>query len=114
MGSKEENIKTVEAFLNCLKAKDLSDAPLTDDVYFTEPLMGEGRGADALKAFVSGFFPALSDVRVIEHICEGDQVATLWEVDGVFGQIPVFEKFRIRDGKIAEFRAFYDPRPIIG
>jgi limonene-1,2-epoxide hydrolase len=114
MGSKDENIKVVEAFLNCLKNKDLSQAPLSDDLYFTEPLMGEGRGAEALKAFVSGFFPALDDLRVLQHVSEGDYVATRWEVDGVFGTIPVFELFRVSGGKIAEFRAFYDPRPILG
>ena len=114
MGSKEENIRVVERFLECLGNKDLSDAPLADDIYFTEPLMGEGKGADALMAFVSGFFPAMSGVRVLEHVSEGDTVATLWEVDGIFGSIPVFEIFRVRGGRIVEFRAFYDPRPILG
>ena len=114
MGLKEDNIKIVETFLNCLKNKDLSGAPVAEDLYFGEPLMGEGKGAEALKAFVAGFFPAMSDVRILQHICDGEFVATLWEVDGIFGTIPVFEKFRVRDGKIVEFRAFYDPRPIMG
>lgn len=114
MGSKEDNIGVVETFLNCLKNKDLSNAPVSDDLYFVEPLMGEGQGAEALKAFISGFFPALSDVRILQHICEGEYVATRWEVDGVFGKIPVFEMFRVREGKIIEFRAYYDPRPILG
>jgi len=114
MGSKADNVRVVETFLNCLKNKDLSDAPVAPDLYFAEPLMGEGRGAEALKAFVSGFFPALSDVRILQHISDGEHVATLWEIDGIFGTIPVFEMFRVVDGKIAEFRAFYDPRPILG
>ena len=114
MGSKEDNIRIVETFLNCLKNKDLSGAPVGDDLYFTEPLMGEGKGSEALKAFVSGFFPALSDVRVLQHLADGDFVATRWEVDGIFGTIPVFELFHIAEGKIVEFRAFYDPRPILG
>ena len=114
MASKEENIGVVETFLDCLRKKDLSSAPLSDDVYFTEPLIGEGRGAEALRAFVAGFFPALAGVRIVKHVCDGEFVATLWEVDGVFGKIPVFELFRIREGKIVEFRAFYDPRPILG
>lgn len=114
MDQHEENVRIVERFLECLKAKDFTGAPISSDIYFLEPLMGEGRGAAALKAFVAGFFPALTDVRIIEHICQGDRVATRWEVDGVFGIIPIFELFRIRDGEIVEFRAFYDPRPIIG
>jgi limonene-1,2-epoxide hydrolase len=109
-----ENVRVVEAFLNALKNKDLSDAPIADDLVFADPMMGEGQGADALKAFVSGFFPALNDVRIIRHIAEGKYVATYWEVDGIFNKIPIFELFRVRDGKIVEFRAFYDPRPIMG
>jgi hypothetical protein len=56
----------------------------------------------------------LTDVRIIQHVCQGEYVVTEWEVDGIFGTIPILEKFRIRDGKIIEFRAFYDPRPIMG
>jgi limonene-1,2-epoxide hydrolase len=111
---KEENIKTVEAFLHALKQKDLYDAPNDDDLNFAEPMMGNGHGADALRALVSGFFAALSDVRIIQHIADGEFVVTQWEADGVFGTIPVLEKFRVRDGKITEFYAFYDPRPIFG
>jgi len=111
---KEENIKVVEAFLSSLRAKDLSQAPVADDIEFEEPMMGRGKGADALKGFVEGFLPAIKDVRIIRHIADGDHVVTEWEVDGVFGAIRILEKFVIRDGKIAEFHAFYDPRPILG
>lgn len=111
---REQNIKTVETFLNALKQKDIFNAPIADDLRFEEPMMGKGEGAEALNAFVAGFFPALTDVRILQHVCEGDHVVTHWEVDGVFGTIPILEKFRIRDGKIVEFRAFYDPRPIMG
>lgn len=110
----EQNIKIVETFLNALKEKDISDAPIADDLQFEEPMMGKGEGADALASFLAGFFAALTDVRIIQHISEGDHVVTHWEVDGIFGTIPILEKFRIRDGKIIEFRAFYDPRPIMG
>jgi limonene-1,2-epoxide hydrolase len=109
-----ENVRIVEAFLNALKNKDLSDAPIADDLVFADPLMGKGQGADALKAFLSGFFPALNDLRIIRHVAEGEYVATHWEVDGIFNTIPIFELFRVQNGRIVEFRAFYDPRPIMG
>jgi len=111
---KEENIKVVEAFLGALRAKDLSHAPIADDIEFEEPMMGRGKGADALKGFIEGFLPAIDDVRIIRHIADGDHVVTEWEVDGVFGAIRILEKFVVRDGEIAEFHAFYDPRPILG
>ena len=111
---KEQNIKVVEEFLNALRKKDLSNAPIADDLEFEEPMMGRGKGAEALRSFVEGFFAAIDDVRIIQHTADGEFVVTLWEVDGIFGTIPVLERFRIRDSKIVEFRAFYDPRPILG
>jgi len=111
---KEENIKIVEAFFDALRRKDLSGAPIAADLKFEEPIMGKGQGADSLKAFVDGFYAALSDVRIIQHIADGDFVVTQWEVDGIFGTIPILEKFHIRSGKIVEFQAFYDPRPVLG
>lgn len=111
---KEENIKAVEAYLNALKQKDLSRAPFADDLKFSDPVAGAGGGAENFRAFLSGFLPAIKDVRVLNHVCEDDFVVTHWEVDAVFGIIPILEKFRVREGKITEAFGFYDPRPVLG
>ena len=73
---REKNIQIVEAYLNTLKQKDLSLAPLADNLYFEDPLAGKNTGAENFRAFLSGFLPALSDVRVHRHISEGEYVAT--------------------------------------
>ncbi len=109
-----ENIEIVESYLNALKQKDLSLALLADDLRFEDPMTGKSSGADNLRAFLTGFLPAINDIKVIQHICEGETVVTHWEVDGIFGIIPILEKFRIEDGKIKEMTAFFDPKPILG
>lgn len=111
---REENIKIVEAYLNALKQMDLSLAPLADDIAFENPLAGKNTGAENFRAYLSGFLLAINDVHVHQHICENDYVATHWEIDAVFGIIPILEKFRVRDGKIVEAFGFFDPRPIVG
>ncbi len=111
---KEENIEAVEAYLNALKQKDLSLAPFADDLKFFDPIAGNNSGAENFKAFLAGFLPAINDIRVLSHVCEADFVVTHWEVDTVFGIIPILEKFRVRDGKITEAFGFFDPRPILG
>jgi limonene-1,2-epoxide hydrolase len=111
---REENIKAVEAYLNALKQKDLSLAPFAENVEFEDPIAGINTGEENFRAFLSGFLPAINDVRVLSHICEDDYVVTHWEVDTTFGIIPILEKFRVRDGKIVEACGFYDPRPIVG
>jgi hypothetical protein len=111
---KAENIAAVEAYLNALKEKDLSRAPFADDLKFFDPVAGSGSGAENFRAFLEGFLPAINDVRVHRHVCEDDFVVTHWEVDTVFGIIPILEKFRVRSGKLTEAFGFYDPRPILG
>ena len=111
---REENIKIVEAYLNALKQRDLSLAPFADDVAFEDSVAGKVEGAENAKAFLSGFLPAINDVKIIQHVCEGEYVATHWEVDTVFGIISIMEKFRVQDGKITEAIGYFDPRPILG
>ena len=111
---KEENIKAVEAFISALKEKDLSRAPFAADIAFDDPVSGKNTGAENFKAFLSGFLPAINDARILSHVCEDDFVVTHWEVDTVFGIIPILEKFRVRDRLITEAFGFYDPRPILG
>jgi limonene-1,2-epoxide hydrolase len=110
----EENIKTVEAYLNALKQKDLSLAPLAKDVIFENPMVGKGRGAESFAAFLSGFLPAIKGVKVIKHVCDGETVATQWEVDTIFGVIRIGDFFVIRDGEIIEAYGYFDPRPLFG
>jgi len=111
---REENVKAVEAYLNALKQKDLSLAPFADDLKFFDPVAGTNSGAENFRAFLTGFLPAIHDVRSLSHVCEDEFVVTHFEVDGVFGIIPILEKFRVRDGKIIEAFGFFDPRPVLG
>lgn len=109
----EENVKVVEAFLSAMREKDLSRAPLDDEMTFDNPISGKGAGAENFRAFMSGFLPAIHDVRIISHVCEGETVAVRWQADTVFGIIQIGEFFRVRDGKIVETFSYFDPRPII-
>ncbi len=106
------NVKIVESYLNALKTKDLSTAPVSQEINFEDPLTPPRSGIRAWTEFVSSMLPGINDVRVKQHIADGDRVATLWEVDTVWGVIPIFEYFRISDGLITEAKAFFNPRPI--
>lgn len=109
----KQNIKIVEEFLSAMKEKDLSRAPLADDMIFENPIAGKGAGAENFRAFMSGFLPAINDIKIISHVSEGDTIAARWEADSVFGIIQIGEFIRIRDGKIIETASYFDPRPII-
>lgn len=109
-----QNIQAVENYIYALKEKDLSRAPLADDIYAVDPVAGEVKGAEAFRNFLSNLLPAINNVRIHQHISEGDYVATRWEVDATFGLIQIFEMFKIKDGLITEALGYFDPRPIVG
>ncbi len=111
---KEKNIAAVEKFLDALRTRDLSLAPLADDLQFEDSIAGTGAGAENFRAFLSGFLPAINAVEIVQHVCEGDYVVTHWTADTEFGTIPILEKFCIRNGEIVEAFGYYDPRPILG
>jgi limonene-1,2-epoxide hydrolase len=111
---REENIEAVEAYLNALKQRDLSLAPFAENIAFENPVAGKIEGAENVKALLSGFLTAINDIRIIQHVCEGEFVCTHWEADAVFGIIPIIEKFRVQNGKITEAVSYFDPRPILG
>lgn len=109
---RESNIEAVERYLDAIRSKELSRAPIVPDIFFTDPLVGELTGEEAWRGFVGQMLPAINNVSIKQHVAEGDRVATLWEADTVWGVIPILELFRVEDGRIIEARAFLDPRPI--
>ena len=109
---RESNIEAVERYLDAIRSKDLSRAPIAPDISFADPLAGALTGEEAWRGFLGQVLPAINGVRVKQHVAEGDFVSTLWEADTVWGIIPILELFRVEGGRIREARAFLDPRPI--
>jgi limonene-1,2-epoxide hydrolase len=105
------NVAAATAFLNAMKDKDLSRAPLADNISYEGPLSGEPiRGRDRVSRFLGVYLPVINDVRLVRHIADGDYVATVWQAETSFGPVSLVYVFRIEAGMIAEIQAFYDPR----
>jgi hypothetical protein len=109
---RDEVIRVVEGYLEGLKTKDLTQVAFAGDVTFESPLSPKLVGRQAVVDFLSGMFPAIKDIRIKQHIVEGEYVATLFDFDTTFGVIPVFDCFRVSNGALTQIRPFYDPRPI--
>jgi predicted ester cyclase len=109
---RDERVRIVESYLDGLRNKDLSKVAFASDVTFEGPLSPKLTGDRAVVEFLTGLFPAIKDVRVKQHIVEGEYVATIFEFDTTFGVIPIFDCFRVSNGKLTQIRPFYDPRPI--
>jgi limonene-1,2-epoxide hydrolase len=105
------NIAAATAFLAAMKNKDLSQAPLAENVSYESPLSGEPiRGRDHVIRFLNVYLPVIKDVQTVRHIADGDYVATVWQAETSFGPLSLIYLFRVETDKIAEIKGFYDPR----
>ena len=112
---KNRNVEAAESYINGLKRKDLSNVPLAPGVIFEGPLSPDKlHGVKSVIEFLSGVFPIIKDVRIKQHIADGEHVCVLWELETSTPAaiIPICEYFRVSDGLITEVRPYYDPRPI--
>ena len=106
-----ENVAAATAFLNAMKTKDLSQAPLSDNVSYQSPLSGEPiEGRDHVCRFLEVYLPVIHDVQIERQIADGDHVALVWEADTSFGPLSIVYVVRVERGKIVKINAFYDPR----
>lgn len=106
-------VSVVERYLRGLKDHDLAGVPFAPDVAFQGPLSARLTGIDAVTEVLDQMLPVIRDVRVERHIVDGEYVATVFELDTIFGVIPVCDCFHVVDGQLRQIRPFYDPRPIL-
>jgi ketosteroid isomerase-like protein len=90
---------------------------VTDDVVFEGPVQ-HARGKAEFVGLTAQFLGAHHATRLLQRIADGDTVTSLFEfvIDAPNGQqltCPVSEWATVRDGRIAEFRLYYDPRDFV-
>ncbi len=110
--SRQTKVKVVESYLDALRNKDFSGVAFAPNVCFEGPTTPPLFGAAAVIAFLSAQFAAIRDVRVRQHIVEGDCVATLFDFDTIYGVIPVFDLFCVVNGQLQTIRPYFDPTPM--
>ena len=112
-----EALKTVNAFLDLTNnRKDLKAAVglLTADMVFVGPLMRTS-GISEYAALLEKFLPAHLETRILKQFEDGDDVCSVEDLvvrapSGGTVTMAMVEWFRLRGGKIAEQRIYYDPR----
>jgi hypothetical protein len=108
---REEKIKLVETYLESLLNKDLSKVSLADNVTFEGPRMPRLTGPQSVLGFLQKImFPAVKNIRVKQHIVEGDYVATVFDMETTDGVDHVFDLIHVLDGQISGIQAFYYPQ----
>ena len=111
-------IQAAESYvIEGIKNKDLGKVPLDPNVVFQGPFQKAPlHGIDALRKFLDGIYPIIKDAHIKKRVTSGDEVCLIWELETnePSAVIPIFEYFRVSDGRLVEIRPFYDPRPLTG
>jgi ketosteroid isomerase-like protein len=91
---------------------------VTDDVAFDGPIQ-HARGKAEFVGLTGQFLQAHRETRLLSRIANGNEVASFFEfvIDAPTGErmtCPVAESATVVDGRIREFRVYYDPRAFVG
>ena len=102
----------VERYSRALSARDFDTARslLADDLHFEGPIDTFDRADDYLKA-IRGLLTMAKGMEHQATVAQGDDVAVFYRLDTPVAVAPVAEWYRVRGGRIAEVRAYFDARP---
>ncbi|CAN5617308.1 hypothetical protein BH23BAC1_BH23BAC1_04220 [soil metagenome] len=106
--TREDKIAVIESYIHGLGMGDFSKVPFGEDVSYESPLTPKLQGQEAI-GFLESLFPIMKGADVLQHIVEGDYVATVFNLKTPNGTTTVFDKFRVADGKLREINPYYDP-----
>jgi SnoaL-like domain len=109
--SREEKVAIVEAYLRGLADKDISKVAFAANIAFEGPRVGKLIGRNAVIGFLTSILPAVKRVQIKQHIVEGNFVATVFEMETIFGVDQVFDCVHVCDGELKEIHSFYYPQP---
>jgi len=111
------NEKLVRSFLEAFNANDLERilSFFADDAVYHNIPVQPVRGTAAIRAVLQGFLGLASEVDwVVHHLAEAADGAVLTErtdrflVKGRWIELPVMGAFVVRDGRVAEWRDYFD------
>ena len=106
--TRDEMVSVAESYITGLGSGDFSDVPFAEDISYESPLTPRVQGQEAID-FLSGLFPLMRGSEILQHIAEGEYIASLFILHTPNGKTHVFDKFRIIEGKLKEINPYYDP-----
>ena len=112
-----ENQNVVRAFIEAFNANDLEQVMAhfsPDSVYHNMPV-DPVSGVEAIRGVIQGFLGLASEVDwVVHNLAETEGGAVLTErtdrflIQGKWIELPVMGTFVVRDGKVVEWRDYFD------
>ncbi len=113
--SRAEAELALDSYFAAMRSQDFSHVPFTHDAVFrgslhTEPIHGDS----AVREFFAAVAKGARSVQPQWRVIDGDRACAHYLYETTAGPVvPVVACFRFEAGRIAEERAFFDPRPFL-
>jgi hypothetical protein len=108
--SRDEAIAVVEAYLNGLARKDLSQVPFAADISFEGPRVPRLMGRQNVVGFLTSIMPLVKSIRIKQHLVDGEFVVTMFDMETVNGTDKVVDWIHVSGGQLQGIRSFYYPQ----
>lgn len=108
--SRDGNVAVAEAYLKGLESKDISQIPFAPDITFEGPRVPKLVGRQSVVGFLTSILPAIKNIRIEQHIVEGEYVATVFDMETIYGTDKVFDRLHISNGQLRAIHSFYYPQ----
>ncbi len=113
--SRAQAERALDSYFAAMRSHDFSQVPFTAAVVFrgslhTDPV----RGDSAVRTFLVAVAKGARSVRLQWRVIDGERACAHYEYETNAGVVvPAVTCFRFEAGRIAEERAFFDPRPFL-
>lgn len=116
MESADEKLAVVRRFMAAMERLDydLAITHVSDDVVYTNVPLGTVHGPDGIRGVLEPFFaPTITNQWLISNTAVNGDTVFLERLDrhqlsGGWAELPVVGVFVVRDGKIVEWRDYFD------
>lgn len=116
MESADEKLAVVRGFMAAMERLDydLAITHVSDDVVYTNVPLGTVHGPDGIRGVLEPFFaPTITNQWLISNTAVNGDTVFLERLDrhqlsGGWAELPVVGVFVVRDGKIVEWRDYFD------
>lgn len=106
------SVDIVERYSSALSSGDFDTARslLADDLHFLGPI-DEFHRADDYVGALRNLFSMVRGVEDQATVAQDAEVVRFYVLDTPVARAPVAEWYTVKDGRIAELRAYFDARP---
>ena len=104
---RERATQVVETYLSCVVRGDFESIPLAFGYGSESPSSGRIYGEEAV-AYLKTIGAEMDEIRVVQHVVEGDHVATLFEEVLAEDTLPVLALFELEGDRVKFVRVFFD------